>query len=454
MNNSYWQKNIEGKSYKSVDEDKIVDVLIIGGGLTGIGIAYQLRESPLNITVIEQDTLGSHTSGHTTAKVTTLHGLKYQELTDYYSIHEANLYYQSNQKAFEEIKEIIETNEFDCDYKINDAIVYTNDIDRAPYLDKERDILTQLRVPVSEDKQYLSSVVMKDQAIFHPLKYLYNLAHKAECRGVHIFEHSQARSISKDGYDYVVKVNDHEIRCRYLVHATRFPAFKTGLFFLKLCQEREFLNTMKTKEGDNSLFSYSGQKSYRPLPEGALEITAESDEWFAQDTLPLRGIPYIGEVTTDSHEYVAFGYSKWGMTMSQVASRLISDLILDKDNPYEEFYSVNYFNGTHALRFKDRVLKNNLKGFIKSRIKFDEVELDLQEGAVMRKDGKLVAIYKDVSGEEHYLSPYCPHLRGIIEFDKQHQLWICPCHQSVFNPYGVKLEGPSLDNLSKIERKP
>ena len=53
--------------------------------------------------------------------------------------------------------------------------------------------------------------------------------------------------------------------------------------------------------------------------------------------VPFRGkrnssiyIPYIGRYK--HNEFVIYGFSKWGMTLSEVAGQLISDLILEKKN--------------------------------------------------------------------------------------------------------------------------
>ena len=77
MNQSYWQKTTRKKAMPAIDKDMKTDIVIIGGGLAGISLAYQLKDSPYHIIVLEKDEIGSHTSGHTTAKLTVLHGLLY-----------------------------------------------------------------------------------------------------------------------------------------------------------------------------------------------------------------------------------------------------------------------------------------------------------------------------------------------------------------------------------------
>lgn len=53
----------ELQTYPAVSGDLEVDVAIVGGGLTGIGAAWALRESGLRVALLEERTLGSGASG-------------------------------------------------------------------------------------------------------------------------------------------------------------------------------------------------------------------------------------------------------------------------------------------------------------------------------------------------------------------------------------------------------
>ena len=80
MNNSLWiaSANEDKKTYKSLGEDKYADVCIIGGGLTGLTTAYYLSKAGKSVIVLEKDKIGNHTTGNTTGKITSQHGLFYE----------------------------------------------------------------------------------------------------------------------------------------------------------------------------------------------------------------------------------------------------------------------------------------------------------------------------------------------------------------------------------------
>ena len=63
---------------------------------------------------------------------------------------------------------------------------------------------------------------------------------------------------------------------------------------------------LKQRTGNQCTLSIDFTESYRPLKNHALVINSKSKDWFAQDTIPLRGIPYMG--LYKEHEYFIYHY--------------------------------------------------------------------------------------------------------------------------------------------------
>ena len=59
MEKSYWQKNVKLPNYEKLKQDLKTDILIIGGGITGIMCAYYLKDSPYQVTLVEKDCIAS-----------------------------------------------------------------------------------------------------------------------------------------------------------------------------------------------------------------------------------------------------------------------------------------------------------------------------------------------------------------------------------------------------------
>ena len=54
-NISIWKDNIKSINYKKLDKNLDIDILIIGGGITGISALYHLKNSNLKIILVEQN---------------------------------------------------------------------------------------------------------------------------------------------------------------------------------------------------------------------------------------------------------------------------------------------------------------------------------------------------------------------------------------------------------------
>ncbi|MET3317950.1 UNVERIFIED_ORG: glycine/D-amino acid oxidase-like deaminating enzyme [Peribacillus simplex] len=67
-------------SFSKLETDITSDVLIVGGGISGITSAYLLAKQGVKATLIEAGEILNGTTGHTTAKITVQHSLIYDQL--------------------------------------------------------------------------------------------------------------------------------------------------------------------------------------------------------------------------------------------------------------------------------------------------------------------------------------------------------------------------------------
>ena len=192
-NQSYWQKTVKLNSYPQITKAANYDVVIIGGGMSGITLAYRLNNSGLKVALLEANTLASQTTGHTTGKVTYLHGAIYSELAKAYNINKAKQYLESNYEAFCEIKKIIDEKQIDCDYQENISYIGANDEKNSEKIIEQIAMLKKWGFNVLENELegYQASMGLNNQAIFHPLKYLAGLLQF--CNNIEIYEHSLVR---------------------------------------------------------------------------------------------------------------------------------------------------------------------------------------------------------------------------------------------------------------------
>lgn len=77
---SIWTKSVDVPKFPQLQGDMATDVLIVGGGMTGILCAHFLQEKGINYILAEGRTICSGVTKNTTAKVTSQHGLIYHKL--------------------------------------------------------------------------------------------------------------------------------------------------------------------------------------------------------------------------------------------------------------------------------------------------------------------------------------------------------------------------------------
>ena len=79
-----------------------VDTAVVGGGIAGVTTADKLAATGQTVALLERVPILNGVTGHTTAKVTSLHGLIYDHLIDDFGIERAQQYAQANQAAIED----------------------------------------------------------------------------------------------------------------------------------------------------------------------------------------------------------------------------------------------------------------------------------------------------------------------------------------------------------------
>ena len=461
---SIWLKNSENfRKFRTLDTDLKTDVCVIGGGITGISTAYYLCKENMKVTVLEKDKICSKTSGRTTGKITSQHHLFYNYLINSEDKDFAKKYLKANEEAIQKIEEIIQDENIECDFKRKNAYVWTNKLEKLQAIKDEIDSVKSLGrdVKVVDNIEVVGKIEggieFKNQAQFNPVKYVNSLANCVLKYGGNIYENSKVVDYKKmdNGFEVLVNVdgNIKKVLTKYLVVATKYPIFNVpGFYFIKMYQELEYGIAIKSDIELDGMYvcsevptisyrSYeengekyilivgnshkTGEKSdnngFKILEDFAQKYFPDKEivyKWNAEDCIGLDKIAYIGRYSeVRENMYVATGFKKWGMTTSNIAGRLITDMIMGRKNKYAEI-----FDSTRIEPVKNR----------------EEVKNMLKEAG----ESIIMPIIKGEKGKK-----YCAHLGCEVTWNEVTNTWDCPCHGSRYEHDGKLIEGPATKDL-------
>lgn len=431
---SIWTRIEKLPSFPKLQGDTKTDVLIVGGGMAGTLCAYFLQKQGVDYILVEGRTICSGVTKNTTAKITSQHGLIYHKLVKDIGIEKAALYLKANQDALQKYEELCQN--IDCNFEYKPSYVYSlshpakleEEIKALEKIDFQARLLQTKELPFSNTE----AVCFENQAQFHPLKFISEIA-----KDLNIYEHTFVKELKEN----VAVTNQGNIVFQKIIFTTHFPIDnKYGMYFMKMYQHRSYVIALKNvpqvkgmyvdeSEKGLSFRNYedllllgggshrTGKKggNWKELREFARQYYPDAKEvsfWATQDCMSLDRIPYIGRYSKSKENYyVATGFNKWGMTSAMVAAGILTDLIMEKVNPYAEV-----FNPSRSM-LKPQLFVNmgestmNLLTFTKKR---------------------------------------CPHMGCALKWNEAEKSWDCPCHGSRFDEDGGVIDNPATGDIKNI----
>lgn len=471
-----------------------VDVAVLGGGITGITTAALLRDAGLSVAVIEAGRIVSGVTGHTTAKITSQHGLIYKDLLSRFGEDLARLYGDANEAGKEQYAALIARRGIDCDFTRKSAYTYAETSEDLERVAAEVNAAKRLGLPASFIENpplpfsTRGAVQFINQAQLHPRKYLLALADQLVSEGCHIFEKTRALEI-KEGNICEVLTDRGPVKAMKVVVATHFPISDPAFYFARMYPKRSYVlgafldgpapdgmfystttpfHSIRTHlVGGRELVLIGGQnhktghggstiEMYRKLEKFAREnLRSQSIEyhWSTQDNVTIDSVPYIGRLGPNySQVFVATGFGGWGMAHGMVAALLLTDLILDRPNAWAELYDPNRLKrvgSTKLITENVHAVQHLVFSRVFSPDSFRIEELEPRDGGIIRHKLGQVAVAKDSDGTVHTLSPSCTHMGCILSWNDAEESWDCPCHGSRFTAGGEVLHGPAQKPLEK-----
>jgi glycine/D-amino acid oxidase-like deaminating enzyme/nitrite reductase/ring-hydroxylating ferredoxin subunit len=499
-NKSLWQDAMPVYQPKhKIIPEKIVDVLVVGGGITGLSTALELQKTGKQCLLIEACTIGFGTTGGTTAHLNTYLDTTYDQVESDFGEKNAQLVFKAASEAIASIKKNIDAYNIDCGFAYKDGYVFSQNDKQSDALGKviaasrkagmDIGYTNELPVQVPFEK----AAKFSGQAQFHPTKYLYGIAEAYEEAGGYLVQNCRLESYDSNSL-VEAKTSLGVIRARKIIFATHIPPGVNLLHFrcapyrsyalaVKLSDKKypdalvydmhdpyHYYRTQevngeqylivggedhKTGHSENTDFCFSKLDSYLSK---YYDIEEVSFKWSSEFFEPADGLPYIGHLPGFTENvYVATGFSGNGMTYSHVAARLLTDLLVTGESEYKNLFDPNRIKPVAGFANFVKENADVVKEFIGKRLSKEKIESLVEiakgEGKVVKYEGESIALYRDERGSLHAVNPVCTHAKCIVQWNTSEKSWDCPCHGARYTADGKVITGPASKDLEIVELK-
>ena len=479
--------NVKNRLLPSLNKDIECDILVIGGGISGLSTSYFLKDSKKKIVLIDKDKIGYGVTSHNTGKLTFMQELVYSKIESNYNKEVAKRYLDSQIEAIKLITKIIKDNKIECHLEKTSSYVFSNKEEDKEDFDKEISFYKDNNIKVEDSNlpfnvPYKLSIKTEDSYVFNPYEYLVGLKNILKDK-IDIYEKTRCTEVDKvEDYYIITTDKGYKIKTKVVVVSSHYPMFiipyftpfktKVERFFIgaSSCDKYDKVQSISYNNPSLSLRYYKDNNNYLiygrrgrsvtshlDVREDLKELKDEYKKYFdkdldyfyhTHDLMSFDNMPLIGEV--DSNLYIMTGFNKWGNTNGTIGGKVISDLIEKKENRY-----VGIFNPKRGISYdkiKNLLIYNIDVGtrYIINKIKSSQDYYD-DRVRIEVINGKKYGIYKDDKNIEHIVSNICPHMKCNLIFNYVDKTWDCPCHGSRFDIDGNIIYGPSVYNI-KIDK--
>jgi glycine/D-amino acid oxidase-like deaminating enzyme/nitrite reductase/ring-hydroxylating ferredoxin subunit len=498
----YWIDSESLPRFPKLARNEHVDVVIVGGGITGLTAAYLLARAGRSVAVLERDRCARTDTGHTTAHLTMVTDMRLSELVKSFGREHAQAAWDAGLAAIDQIDQIVRREKIDCRFAWVPNYLHAPRAAAATVDDVDFRDEAVLANDLGFDAAFVPEVpfvrrpgVRYDgQARFHPRMYLAGLARAIQSVGGRIYEHSEVREFSDEPLS--VSANDCTITCNDVVISTHTPLtgnknialatlFQTKLalyssyvvagqapsgrvadaLFSDTADPYHYLRVHPGRDYDVVIFGGEDHKTGQAVDTDACYSRLERElralvpeinlthRWSGQVIEAYDGLPYLGR--NADHQYIATGFAGNGMTFGTLGAMIAADGILERTNPWAELFDTGRTKIRHGLW--DYITENKDYPYYLIRDRFAGAEgrtlrsLKRGEGKILELNGARVAAYRDDDGKTVLRSSICTHLGCEVGWNVAEKTWDCPCHGSRFKPTGDVLAGPAESPLSKIE---
>src|SRR6267378_1561700 len=371
--------------FPALDSDLEADVLIAGGGITGVTLAYTLADEGASVVLLESARIAGSASGRNAGFLLMAPAEPYGESIALWGRAGARAMLEIGRRSHVRVRHLVESLGLDCDYRRSGSLRLTrtdeeSDDQRAalPLLHADgfpmNEVPIATVVPNGVEEHFRAGFVTEEDGELHPVRFLNGVARAAAGLGARIHAHSPLSAAHWSAGTWQAASGPHTVRARVLVLATNAFASHLCPALSQLIAPRRGQMLVTAPIGreiaPRPTSAHWGYQYWRQTPEGRLLIggwrDVDPDAEVGEDDTPTpaiqagieRGLrdlvpegveierrwagtmgfardgrPLVGWLDAEHHLAIAAGYTGHGIGMAAACTVDLAQLLSFRPAP-------------------------------------------------------------------------------------------------------------------------
>jgi len=380
---SLWQETVVDRpTFPTIDGRHQCDVVIIGGGYTGLSTARYLARKGLQPIVLEANKIGWGASGRNGGVVSGKFRLGFVDIAQRFGLETARRMHDLGLAAIEHVAELVGDYDIEAaDYRPSGSLRCAHNAVSLEALKKEaawlRDMLGDNACSIlspgemvaeTGSRGFVGGMLNSHGGIIHPLNFLLGLAGGIHRAGIAVFQNSPVMALRREGTGVMAETASATIIAKQAVIATNAysdltsasaPLKKTVIPFRSamiatrplagtagahlLSTGRSYTETRRMmrwfrkaddrllyggrgafgKRDSDSAFAALHRAMVRQFPE--LRDVEVTHRWSGLVAMTLDSIPHAGRL--DDRVSYALGYNGTGVAMSSFIGKYLAEIV-------------------------------------------------------------------------------------------------------------------------------
>jgi gamma-glutamylputrescine oxidase len=221
------------QAFPQCQGELVADVVIVGGGFTGLSSAHFLAKAGLSCVVLEANQIGWGASGRTGGFVSPRFRVSFSSMMAAHGRQTAELMRSIGFEAIDNLEEIVAELALSCEFARYGVVVAAHnqgalqrlhgaaEWTRREFADQTTELLDRHEVgKLTGSSSFVGGTLIQSAAGIHPLNYVRGLARSLAARGVRLFEGSAAVEFRDQPKGVIVRTTAGTVRAKKAILGT------------------------------------------------------------------------------------------------------------------------------------------------------------------------------------------------------------------------------------------